>query len=90
MNKKKFAGIDIGSNAARLIIKDLLPAENGKMILKSRVYIRLPVRLGIDVFLRGEIGKENQKRFVKAIHKNSEIHRFDAYPATQVHHIFLS
>lgn len=73
MNKKKFAGIDIGSNAARLIIKDLLPAENGKMILKSRVYIRLPVRLGIDVFLRGEIGKENQKRFVKAMQIFKEI-----------------
>jgi len=33
---------------------------------------------------------EKTKRFVKAIHKNSEIHRFDAYPATQAHHIFLS
>ena len=33
---------------------------------------------------------EKTKRFVKAIHKNSEIHRFNAYPATQAHHIFLS
>jgi hypothetical protein len=30
------------------------------------------------------------KRLVKSIHKYSEIHRFDAYPATQAHHIFLS
>ncbi len=67
MEKKKFAGIDIGSNAARLIIKDLLPSENNKMILKNRVYIRLPLRLGIDVFLTGKIAKENKLKFVKAM-----------------------
>jgi hypothetical protein len=33
---------------------------------------------------------EKTKRFVKSIHKNSEIHRFNNYPATQAHHIFLS
>lgn len=30
------------------------------------------------------------KRLVKKIHKYSEIHRFESYPATQAHHIFLS
>ena len=30
------------------------------------------------------------KKFVKTIHSYSEIHRFDAYPTTQAHHIFLS
>lgn len=33
---------------------------------------------------------EKAKRFVKSIHPYSEIHRFDAYPAFQAHHIFLS
>ncbi|DAB34897.1 MAG TPA: restriction endonuclease [Sulfurospirillum sp. UBA12182] len=33
---------------------------------------------------------EKAKKFVKSIHKNSEIHRFNSYPATQAHHIFLS
>lgn len=33
---------------------------------------------------------EKAKKFVKSIHKNSEIHRFDNYPATQAHHIFLA
>lgn len=33
---------------------------------------------------------EKAKRLVKTIHSFSEIHRFDAYPATQAHHIFLS
>ena len=33
---------------------------------------------------------EKAKKFVKSIHKNSEIHRFHTYPATQAHHIFLA
>lgn len=41
-----------------------------------------------DKFYKYQI--EKAKKFVKAIHLFSEIHRFDAYPATQAHHIFLS
>ena len=41
-----------------------------------------------DKFYKYQI--EKAKKFVKAIHSFSEIHRFDAYPATQAHHIFLS
>ena len=33
---------------------------------------------------------EKAKKFIKTIHPCSEIHRFDAYPAIQAHHIFLS
>jgi hypothetical protein len=33
---------------------------------------------------------DKAKRFVKSIHQYSEIHRFDAYPALQAHHIFLA
>lgn len=64
---KKYAGIDIGSNAARLIIKDLHPAENNKYILKKRVYIRLPLRIGNDVFSGGYIGEEKLFEFIKAM-----------------------
>ena len=41
-----------------------------------------------DKFYKYQI--EKAKKFIKAIHPFSEIHRFDAYPATQAHHIFLS
>jgi len=64
---KKYAGIDIGSNAARLIIKDLLPSEGTEYVLKSRVYIRLPIRLGTDVFLKGKILKKKKEEFLKAM-----------------------
>jgi len=41
-----------------------------------------------DKFYKYQI--EKAKRFVKTIHPYSEIHRFNSYPATQAHHIFLS
>lgn len=41
-----------------------------------------------DKFYKYQIDKA--KRFVKNIHSYSEIHRFDAYPALQAHHIFLA
>ncbi|MCF6366772.1 MAG: Ppx/GppA family phosphatase [Bacteroidales bacterium] len=68
MNLKRYAGIDIGSNAVRLIIKDVLPGSSyGNAILKKRVYVRLPLRLGGDVFLYNKIKKEKEKEFIKAI-----------------------
>jgi exopolyphosphatase/guanosine-5'-triphosphate,3'-diphosphate pyrophosphatase len=60
---KKYAGIDIGSNATRLIINDLLPAENNKFVLEKRVYIRLPLRIGYDVFTSGKIKEEMRHQF---------------------------
>lgn len=33
---------------------------------------------------------EKTKKFVKSIHPYSEVHRFENYPATQAHHIFLA
>ena len=51
-----------------------------------------------NILVGNEIGKnagyykyqiEKAKRFVKSIEKVSEIHRFDAYPASQAHHIFM-
>ncbi len=65
--EKRYAGIDIGSNATRLIIKDLLPVKNNRFTLKKRVYIRLPLRLGTDVFSSGKILKDKSAEFVKAM-----------------------
>ncbi len=70
---KRYAGIDIGSNAARLIIKDVLAGESyDKTVLKKRLYVRLPVRLGADVFEYGKIRKKKKSDFLNAltIYKN--------------------
>lgn len=67
MQIKRYAGIDIGSNAARLIIKDLHPTENNKYLLKKRVFIRLPLRIGNDVFSKGKICDEKIQEFINAV-----------------------
>ncbi len=52
----KLAAIDIGSNAARLLISEV--SENGgKTIFTKLNLIRVPLRLGFDVFDKAEISK---------------------------------
>jgi exopolyphosphatase/guanosine-5'-triphosphate,3'-diphosphate pyrophosphatase len=67
MKIKSYAGIDIGSNAARLIIKDLHPTVKNTYMLKKRVYIRLPLRIGLDVFSEGSVSEEKTFQFIKAM-----------------------
>ena len=50
----KYAGIDIGSNAVRLLIMHV-HEYRGKTYFKKISLTRVPIRLGEDVFLKGEI-----------------------------------
>ncbi len=68
MDTRKFAGIDIGSNAIRLIIKNVVPGESYKdAILNKLVYLRLPMRLGGDVFQYGKITDAKKQEFLKGL-----------------------
>jgi exopolyphosphatase/guanosine-5'-triphosphate,3'-diphosphate pyrophosphatase len=51
----KLAAIDIGSNAARLLVSDVTEAENFKPSFTKLNLIRVPIRLGFDVFEKNEI-----------------------------------
>lgn len=51
----KFAAIDIGSNAIRLLFANVIELNNKVMFKKSSLF-RVPIRLGEDVFTSGEIG----------------------------------
>ena len=53
----RLAAIDIGSNAARLLISEVLYTNEGKPQFNKLNLIRVPLRLGFDVFERGEISK---------------------------------
>lgn len=53
----RLAAIDIGSNAARLLIADVTK-QNGTPRFNKINLIRVPLRLGFDVFEKGEISKE--------------------------------
>ncbi len=51
----KLAAIDIGSNAARLLISEVTLGNDGKPLFNKVNLVRVPLRLGFDVFEKGEI-----------------------------------
>ncbi len=62
----KIAAIDIGSNAVRLLIKEIVKEK--KQIDSIKIsYTRVPIRLGEDVFTKGKISKEKQNQLVKTV-----------------------
>ncbi|UAY51075.1 Ppx/GppA phosphatase family protein [Ferruginibacter albus] len=54
----KLAAIDIGSNAARLLITEVKPDEKGNTSFNKVNLVRVPLRLGFDVFETGAISKQ--------------------------------
>ncbi len=63
----KFGAIDIGTNAARLLIGEVLKNEEGYSFIKKISYTRVPLRLGMDVFEKGKITTKKKTAFVKTI-----------------------
>lgn len=61
-----FASIDIGSNAARLLFANAYQ-KDGKTNLDKASLIRIPTRLGEDVYQNQMISKEKQKDFIKTM-----------------------
>lgn len=53
----KLAAIDIGSNAARLLITEVIPIDKKTATFKKIILLRVPLRLGFDVFEKGRIMK---------------------------------
>ncbi|MDB5223504.1 MAG: exopolyphosphatase [Chitinophagaceae bacterium] len=53
----RLAAIDIGSNAARLLISEVTTDINGIPKFNKIDLIRVPLRLGFDVFEKGEISE---------------------------------
>lgn len=62
-----FAAIDIGTNAARLLIKNIDHNPLGETKHRKILFIRYPLRLGMDVFEQGKIGKERSKMMMRMI-----------------------
>jgi ethanolamine utilisation protein eutA len=67
MKIRKFGGIDIGSNGVRLLISNVLEEENRSPIFSKASLVRVPIRLGEDVFEKGEISEENILRLSDAM-----------------------
>ena len=66
MKVEKFAAIDIGSNAVRILIANVIEIEN-KVFFQKNSLIRSPVRLGEDSFTLGEISDKGIKRVIKTL-----------------------
>ena len=56
----RIAAIDIGSNAARLLINEITPLENGEAEFTKLNLLRIPLRLGMDVFSHGKIRADRE------------------------------
>ena len=80
-----FAAIDIGSNGARLLIKRFNPeAVREEDRIKKVMFIRIPLRLGKDVFSLGKISKEREKmmlRMMKGFKQFMKLNDVDQYRA---------
>ena len=61
---KKYAAIDIGSNAVRLLISNIIEQKGKPVQFKKNSLVRVPIRLGADVFVNNRISKENTQRLV--------------------------
>ena len=61
MENNNYAAIDIGSNGARLLIKNVKEDTMGNTEFTKILFLRIPLRLGKDVFTLGEISEERQR-----------------------------
>jgi exopolyphosphatase / guanosine-5'-triphosphate,3'-diphosphate pyrophosphatase len=63
----RLSAIDIGSNAARLLITDVIPGPQNVPEFIKVALVRVPLRLGFDVFDKGEISPSKTDKILKTI-----------------------
>jgi exopolyphosphatase/guanosine-5'-triphosphate,3'-diphosphate pyrophosphatase len=64
---KKYAAIDIGSNAMRLLIANIVEQDGKETQFNKSSLVRVPIRLGEDSFTVGKISEENILRMIDAM-----------------------
>ncbi|MDY7395221.1 exopolyphosphatase [Aureibaculum sp. 2210JD6-5] len=81
---KKYAAIDIGSNAVRLLVANVIEKENSTTQFRKSSLVRVPVRLGADSFTVGIISENSQKRMIntmKAFKLLMDVHGVEKFKA---------
>ncbi len=79
-----YASIDIGSNAIRMLFEQVYETKKGP-IFKKLSLVRLPVRLGEDAFVNGEISTKKAEKILHIVHSFKhlcEVYEVDDYLAT--------
>ena len=69
----KLAAIDIGSNAARLLITEVMEQPDGSAQFNKLNLVRVPLRLGFDVFEKGEISKQRLGMIIQTMKAYSHL-----------------
>lgn len=81
---KKYAAIDIGSNAVRLLIANIIIDGENPVRFKKNSLVRVPIRLGADVFVNQNISTENAERMIdtmqafKLLMKSHKVEKYKA------------
>ena len=81
---KKYAAIDIGSNAMRLLIANIVEQDDKETQFNKSSLVRVPIRLGQDAFTVGAISEENIDRMcdaMKAFSLLMKVHKVEQYKA---------
>ena len=81
---KKYAAIDIGSNAMRLLVTNIVEQKGQPPQFNKSSLVRVPIRLGQDAITVGEISDENVQRMVDAMKAFSllmKVHKVEKYKA---------
>ncbi len=81
---KKYAAIDIGSNAMRLLVSNIIEEPGKETQFTKSALVRVPVRLGQDVFTQARVSEENILRMIdamKAFKLLMKVHKVERYMA---------
>ncbi|MDE1207170.1 Ppx/GppA phosphatase family protein [Tenacibaculum larymnensis] len=81
---KKYGAIDIGSNAVRLLVANVIEEKNKEPQFKKSSLVRVPIRLGADAFVSGKISEANTQRMLDAMQAFKlimKIHGVEKYKA---------
>ena len=84
MENKNLAAIDIGSNGARLLIKNVKEDTMGNVEFTKVLFLRIPLRLGKDVFTLGEISEERERMMmcmIKSYKQLMKLYNVERYRA---------
>jgi len=81
---KKYGAVDIGSNAIRLLVANVISEENKETQFKKSSLVRVPIRLGADAFVGGIISEKNVQRMINAMQAFKllmDVHGVERYKA---------
>ena len=84
MKLHKYAAIDIGSNGVRLLISNVIVFKKKETQFKKSALVRVPIRLGQDVFTTGNISNINKNRMcdaMQAFQLLMKVHGVERYKA---------